>query len=230
MRLSVIVAAFNEEHAIGSTLADLHAHLPAETEILVVDGGKDRTGEVVEGWTDRLPGLRYIPHPNDRGKGHAIRTGIREATGDLHAQFDADGQFFAKDLLPLVEPLERGELDVVLGTRFATGSGRDADAAWSRSLGNRVVSGWASLLFGQRMTDVLAGIKAWTRASASAIDLRSDTYEYEVEIPCRAIRAGLRVGEVPVDTRAREEGESKVPVLRTGIRVLTATTRFRWQS
>lgn len=227
VRWSVIVAAFNEEDAIGGTLADLHAHVPGDAEILVVDGGTDRTGQVVAEWRDRLPGLRYIRHLDDRGKGHAIRTGIREATGALHAQFDADGQFFAKDLVALMAPLERGEMDVVLGSRFMEESGKDAAASWSRSLGNHVVSGWASLLFGQRMTDVLAGIKAWTSQAAGRIKLTSDRYEYEVEIPCRAILAGLRVGEVAVDTRAREEGESKVPVFRTGMRVLTATTRFR---
>ncbi|MCB1133562.1 MAG: glycosyltransferase family 2 protein [Verrucomicrobiae bacterium] len=228
VRFSVIVAAFNEEEAIGATLADLHAHVPPDTEILVVDGGTDRTGEVVAEWTGRLPGLRHIPHIGDRGKGHAVRTGIREARGAVQAQFDADGQFFAKDLAPLVAPIERGELDVVLGSRFLAESGKDKRAAWSRSVGNHIVSGWASLLFGQRMTDVMAGIKAWSNDAASRFELTSDRYEYEVEIPCRAIRAGLRVGEVAVDTKAREEGESKVPVFRTGMRVLAATTRFRW--
>lgn len=230
MRLSVIVAAFNEEKAIGATLADLHAHVPPETEILVIDGGHDRTGEVVRGWHERLPGLRYIQHENDRGKGHAIRTGIRGARGDVHAQFDADGQFFAKDLAPLIAPIERGELDVVLGSRFMVASGKDEAAAWWRSGGNHIVSGWASLLFGHRMTDVMAGIKAWSKVAAGRFELTSDTFEYEVEIPCRAIHAGLRVGEVPVDTRAREEGESKVPVFRTGMKVLAATTRFRWSA
>lgn len=221
------MAAFNEEEAISTTLADLHAHLPADTEILVIDGGHDRTGEVVAKWTDRLPQLRHIAHKNDRGKGHAIQTGIQEARGDIHAQFDSDGQFMAKDLADLIAPIERGELDVVLGSRFTANSAKDTEAAWTRSLGNHLVSGWASLLFGQRMTDVLAGIKAWSREAMERFELTSDTYEYEVEIPCRAIKAGLRVGEVAVDTRARELGESKVPVFRTGMKVLAATTRFR---
>lgn len=228
--LSVIVAAFNEEGAIGATLEDLREHLPAGSEVLVVDGGSDGTGEVVRAWMERWPELRYVAHADDRGKGHAIRTGMREARGAVQAQLDADGQFLAKDLAALVGPIMRGECDVVLGTRFVEGSGRDEEAGWTRNVGNLVVSGWASLLFGQRMSDVMAGIKAWSREVAEGIELCSDTFEYEVEIPTRALRAGFRVGEVPVSTRARVEGESKVPVFRMGMKVLVATTRFRWGS
>lgn len=227
VRLSVIIAAFNEEASIGATLDDLITHLPAGSEVLVVDGGNDRTGEVVESYMDRLHGLRYIQHLGDRGKGHAIRTGISEARGRVQAQFDADGQFLAEDLPAVIAPIERGDCDLVLGSRFSVGSGKDEDAAWTRNIGNWIVSGWASLLFGKRMTDVLAGVKAWTRQVGEQIELTSDTFEYEVEIPARAIQAGFRIREVPVATRARLDGESKVSVFRTGMKVLTATARFR---
>lgn len=226
--LSIIVAAFNEEDSIAATLEDLRVHLPAGTEVLVVDGGSDGTGAIVRDFTERMPGVRHLAHADDRGKGHAIRTGMREARGRVQAQFDADGQFLAKDLAALVEPIEAGVADVVLGSRFTAGSGRDEEAAWSRDLGNRVVSGWASLLFGARMTDVLAGIKAWSRDAVAVVEPRSDTFEYEVEIPARALRGGLRVTEVPVSTRARAAGESKVSVFRVGMKVLAATARFRW--
>jgi glycosyltransferase involved in cell wall biosynthesis len=225
--LSVIVAAFNEEASIGATLEDLARYLPPDSEVLVVDGGSDRTGEVVRGYADRVPGLRHIAHHDDRGKGHAIRTGMREARGEVQAQFDADGQFFAEDLAALAQPILDGRWDVSLGSRFTTGSGKDTQAHWSRDFGNGVVSAWASVLFGHRMTDVMSGIKAWRRDFARLDPLKSDRFEYEVEIPCRALRAGLRVHDVPVRTRARAEGESKVSVLPTGLRVLAATLRFR---
>jgi len=229
VRLTIIVSAFNEEDSIAATLADLQAHLPTDAEVLVVDGGSDRTGEIVRSIEPTFPGLRHIAHADDRGKGHAIRTGITEAQGQWMVQFDADGQFLAKDIATLVHALEADEADVVLGSRFMRESGSDEDAAWHRNLGNFLTSGWASLLFSHRMTDVLAGIKAWSREAANTIDLQSDTFEYEVEIPSRALRRGLRVIDRPVGTRARDAGESKVPVLRTGLKVLTATTRFRLQ-
>lgn len=227
--LTVIVAAFNEEDSIEATLEDLRPVLPEGAEVLVVDGGSDRTGEIVSTMEPGMPGLRHIAHRDDRGKGHAIRTGIREARGRLHLQFDADGQFLARDIPNLLEPLQSGIADVVLGSRFMPDSGTDKDAAWHRNLGNHITSGWASLLFLHPLSDVLAGIKAWTREAAGIIDLQSDTFEYEVEIPSRALRRGLRVLDRPVSTRARDAGESKVPVLRTGLKVLAATTRFRLQ-
>ncbi|HET6340287.1 MAG TPA: hypothetical protein VFG30_44065, partial [Polyangiales bacterium] len=76
-------------------------------------------------------------------------------------------------------------------------------------------------------TDVLAGIKAWTRPAIERIELRSNGYSYEVEIPMRAVRRGLRVIELPVTTRARHGGESNVDVFRVGTRMLFDISRFR---
>lgn len=227
--LSILVCAFNEEAAISGTLADLAEHAPRGCEILVVDGGNDRTGEIVRSLEPSMHGLRHVAHHGDRGKGHAVRTGISMARGRYQVQFDADGQFFARDIAQVIAPLAEGRADVVLGSRFLPASGADPEASLSRSLGNHVLSGWASLLFLHRMTDVLAGLKAWTAEAGRVIDLKSDRFEYEVEIPARALRRGLRVMDVPVSTRERGHGESKVPVVRTGLRVLTATARFRWE-
>lgn len=227
--ITIIVSAFNEQDAIAMTLADLAAHVPAGCEVLVIDGGNDRTGEIVRSLEPSFPGLRHVPHLNDRGKGHAVRTGIAMAKGRFHVQFDADGQFLAKDIPAMLAPLLDGSADVTLGSRFMPESGKDLEAAFLRDAGNHILSLWASLLFSHRMTDVLAGLKAWTAEAGEIMALQSDRFEYEVEIPARSLRRGLRVMDVPVHTRSRTEGESKVPIIRTGLRILTATAKFRWQ-
>lgn len=228
--ISIIVPAFNEEETIADCLRALAAVFPSGAEVLVVDGGKDRAAEVVAATAREISFVRYIRNENDRGKGHAIRTGIAHASGRFQAQFDADLQFSPSDLPRLLQPLYDDEADVVLGSRFRSESGRDAEAALSRTLGNQLVSGYMSLLFGQRLTDVLAGIKVWTRSAAEAFDLQMDGFSYELEIPAKAIRRGLRVREVPVKTRARRAGESKVNVLVEGLRFLRDATRFRFAS
>lgn len=225
---SIIVAAFNEEEMICPCLAAVAEIFPSGAEILVVDGGSDGTSRAVAEAARSIPFIHYIRNENDRGKGHAIRTGIAHARGKYHAQLDADLQFSPHDLPRLFQPLQAGEADVVLGSRFRRESGQDEEASVFRTLGNCAVSAYMSLLFGHRMTDVLAGIKAWTREAAAIIDLQTDGFSYELEIPAHAIRRGLRVTERPVATRARRAGESKVSEWKEGPRFIRDATRFRF--
>lgn len=227
--LSVLVATFDEEDTIEACVRRIAA-VPFEgaLEILVVDGGRDRTGEIVRRLEAELP-VRYVRNEGDRGKGHAIRTGCAAARGDVVAQIDADLQFLPEELPRLVAPIVEGRADVALGSRFARGSVRGPGSTpLLRTLGNKLASGYASLLFGHRMTDVQAGMKAWSRRAMERLGpLTSDGYAYEVEIPARALRAGLRVVDVPVTTEARAGGETKVNVVLDGLPLLVAITRFR---
>ena len=210
LSLSVIVAARNEEATIGECVARTLAAVPG-CEVLVVDGGADATEAIVRALSARHPSVRYIRNANDRGKGHAIRVGIEAARAPIMAQLDADLQFLPEELPALVAPIAAGRADVVLGSRFVARSRRlPGGAPPLRSLGNRVVSAWTSLLFLHRMTDVLAGIKAWSRPAIEAARPRIDGFAYEIEIPVRALRRGFRVVDVPVTTDKRRGGRSHV--------------------
>jgi glycosyltransferase involved in cell wall biosynthesis len=227
-RLTVIVAAFNEQETIESCVRRVFAVYPDDCELLVVDGGSDRTCDVVTRLAEEFSLLRYIHNDNDRGKGHAIRTGIEAAQSNFMAQIDADLQFLPEELPRLIEPIEADRADVTLGSRFLSESvRRKGSTPWFRTLGNRTASGYASILFGHRMTDVQAGMKAWTRRAAEAIDLKSDNYSYEVEIPVKALRAGMRVIDIPITTDARQGGETNVNVVVDGIPLLRDITLFR---
>ncbi|HUS40815.1 MAG: glycosyltransferase family 2 protein [Pirellulales bacterium] len=227
-QLTVIVAAFNEQATIAVCLERIVAVYPSDCEVLVVDGGSDNTRSEVQRVAQQHSGVRYVRNENDRGKGHAIRTGIAEARGDIHAQIDADIQFLPEELPQLIAPIEQGDADVTLGSRFMKDSvRRDGSTPPFRTLGNKTASLYASILFLHRMTDVQAGMKAWTRRAADLIDLKSDNYSYEVEIPVKALRHGLRVVDVPITTDARQGGETCVNVVSDGIPLLWDITRFR---
>jgi glycosyltransferase involved in cell wall biosynthesis len=226
--LSVIVATFNEEKTIAECVRRILAVFPDDCEVLVVDGGTDRTGEIVSALTAEFSGLRYVRNENDRGKGHATKTGIQAARGQIMVEIDADLQFLPEELPILIDPLKSGIADVALGSRFAKGSvRRPGSTPPLRTFGNKTTSLYASLLFCHRMTDVLAGMMAWTRRTIETIDLRSDNYSYEVEIPVKALRQGLRVVDVPVTTDSRQGGQSNVSVVVDGITILYDITRFR---
>lgn len=223
--LSVIIAAHDEEASIARCVERVLAVFPDDCEILVVDGGSDGTERVVRAIAALRPQVRYVRNEGDRGKGHAIRVGVAHARASIMAQIDADLQFRPEELPLLIAPLLAGVADVALGTRFTPGAQHGPGGSpLFRTAGNRVVSAWASLLFRQRMTDVLAGMKAWTRDAIDRIGLRFDDFSYEIEIPVRALRSGLRVVDVPVTTMAREAGQSHVNVVRDGARILLDTT------
>ncbi|MDQ8181908.1 glycosyltransferase family 2 protein [Pelagicoccus sp. SDUM812005] len=228
-KISVVVPAFNEEKSIAACLQELTTTLPADTEFLVVDGGSDQTAPIVRQAEAKDSRIRYCKNVGDRGKGHAIRTGIALARGDIIAFFDADLQFFSHDLLKLAEFLLEGHADVAIGSRFHPESPKDVKASLVRNCGNWLVSAYLSLLYGQRVTDALAGVKALTREAAGRIDLQSDSFEYEVEIIAKSLRHKLHLSELTIGTRNRAAGNSKVSVFQVGARILFAITRFRFE-
>ena len=227
--LSVIVSAFNEAASIAACIEQLRQSLPANSEILIVDGGTDETQAIVRDLMPQYPMLRNIHNENDQGKGHAVRAGIAQSHAPLIALFDADLQFLANDLPRMIAPLQHGEVDVTLGSRFLENDRDNPQASMLRDFGNRFFSLYASLLYGQRFTDVLAGTKAFTRKAAETMNLQSDTFEYEVEIIARSKKRGLRLVEVPISTRLRDEGSSKVSILKVGFKILVAMTRFKFE-
>lgn len=227
--LTVIVTTLNEEATIERCLRRILAVFPEQTEILVVDGGHDDTGRLVLELAQSYPAIHYIPNPNDRGKGHAMHVGLAAARGKFIAQIDADLQFLPEELPLLLAPLRQDQADVVLGSRFAAGAKRlPGSTPAIRTFGNWVTSGYASLLFGCRMSDVLAGMKAWKRIVTEQVRLVAENCSYDAELPVKAVRAGFRVLDIPITTDARQGGVSAIHVVRDGARILRDLTRFRW--
>ncbi len=228
MAVSVIVTTLNEEAVIERCLQRIIAALPATAEVLVVDGGHDLTGEIVQRLANELPAIRYIRNENDRGKGHAVHVGLGMACGDLVLQIDADLQFLPEEMSLLLNPLQLDQADLVLGSRFLRGAHRRPGSTPPlRSFGNWLVSWYATILFGKRMTDVLAGMKAWRRTVTDQIRLTTETCSYDAELPVKAVAAGFRVQDVAVTTDARQGGVSAIHVVRDGWRILWDLTYFR---
>ena len=166
-KVTIIISCFNEEANIEKCIRSVASAMP-ESEILVVHGGTDRTSEIATRLKTEIPAVRVVRNENDRGKGHAIRKGIECATHDVMAQFDADNQFFATDLPALVDPILEGRADVTLGSRFLPSADRSAyKPSFFRDYGNRTLSAYVGLLCGKKVTDVTAGVKAWTRSKPS---------------------------------------------------------------
>ncbi|NCA83231.1 MAG: glycosyltransferase family 2 protein [Opitutae bacterium] len=205
---TILIACRDEEDNIVPCLESVVSAMP-EAEVLVMDGGNDRTRERATVLAQKHPNIRIIPHLPDRGKGHAIRDGIALARAQAMAQFDADRQFDAADLPALLAPVQAGLCDLCVGSRFLPGSSwTTSRPSLCRDFGNRLLAGWVSLLTGRRATDVTSGMKAWSRTAIAQIDFRDEGYCYEAEIVVRAARLGLRIREIPVRYSSRVAGVS----------------------
>lgn len=233
-KVTIIISCFNEEANIEKCIRSVASAMP-ESEILVVHGGTDRTSEIATRLKTEISAVRVVRNENDRGKGHAIRKGIECATHDVMAQFDADNQFFATDLPALVDPILEGRADVTLGSRFLPSADRSAyKPSFFRDYGNRTLSAYVGLLCGKKVTDVTAGVKAWTLKAIQAIDLTDDKYSYEAEIVVRAFRLGLRVKDIPVRYSSRSAGESmhtsSMKVIIAGLTIMKNCLSYRFRS
>jgi glycosyltransferase involved in cell wall biosynthesis len=206
-RTVAVVPAYNESGAIGGVIREIKAFDPAIDVVVVDDHSSDETARVA-----RAAGARVIPLPFNLGIGGAVQTGFRFALRngyDTAVRLDGDGQHAAAELARLLAPLERGEADIVTGSRFADGNGSYRPPL-ARRMGIHWFARLVSLLTRRRVTDTTSGFQALNRR---AIALFADEYptDYpEVEGTLLVLRSGLRLVEVPVRMRDREHGASSI--------------------
>jgi glycosyltransferase involved in cell wall biosynthesis len=219
-RIAAIVPAFQEEVAIGGVVSEIRATgLPIDV-VVVDDASTDRTAEVAS-----AAGATVLRLPFNVGIGGAVQTGLRYARDEGYARavrLDGDGQHVAAELPTLLAPLERGEADLVIGSRFADGSGSYRPPL-ARRIGIRVFARLVSLLGRQSVTDTTSGFVALDRA---AIELFAAEYPHdypEVEATLVALRSGLRLAQVQVEMRERASGSSSITFLRSVYYVVKVT-------
>jgi dolichyl-phosphate beta-glucosyltransferase len=203
--LSIIVPAYNEEHRLPPTLDRLHAFLSAQRlryEIVIVDdGSKDKTCDVVEAAMTRIPNLRLVRQLPNRGKGAAVRRGMLAARGQIRVMCDADCSMPPEQLPRLLAPLVACKAEIAIGSRYADGAKTDVKqpfyrVLWSR-LANKVIQ--RSLVPGIR--DTQCGFKAFTAEAARDLFKRGkiDGWAFDLEILALARRRGFAIEEVGVE-------------------------------
>jgi glycosyltransferase involved in cell wall biosynthesis len=202
--ISVIIPALNEEEPIAAVVRDcLTTGLPGE--VIVVDNGStDRTSDRAE-----AAGAKVVLEPM-AGYGRACAAGVRALSPncDLVVFLDGDGSDCPEFMSQLVEPIQRGEQDFVIGSR--TRGKRESGSMNFQQVFSGRVAGWLlGLLYGVRYTD-MCPFRAIRRDALEKLGMRELTYGWNLEMQMRAARAGLRILEVPVNHRCRTGGESKV--------------------
>jgi glycosyltransferase involved in cell wall biosynthesis len=211
-RRLAIVPARNEEDAVGGVVAELRAFDPELDVVVIDDGSTDATAERAA-----AAGAAVVRLPYNLGIGGAVQTGFKYALSrgyETVVRLDGDGQHDPQQIPQLLAPLERGEADVVVGSRFA-GEDGGYTPPFARRAGIRWFARVVSLLTRQKLTDTTSGFQA---VNARAIRLFAADYPHdypEVEAAVMVVRHRLRIVEVPARMRGRETGSSSITALRS---------------
>jgi SAM-dependent methyltransferase len=222
LKLSVVIPVFNEAGTIGEVLRRVLA-TPFEKEVIVVDDGStDATLEILERIGD--PVVRVFRHSANRGKGAALRTGFKAATGDFVIVQDADLEYDPRDYAALLEPLISGDADVVYGSRFI-GSPRRVLFFW-HAVANKALTTLSNMLTNLNLTDIETGYKAFRLSVVRRLALRSNGFSVEPEITAKIARLGCRIYEVPISYRGRTYAEGKKTTWSDGVAAAAAIVRY----
>ncbi len=220
--ISVVIPAYNEEASIGPTLEKLQAVLKAEGrtfELLVVDDGStDATAQIAADC-----GATVLHHPYNMGNGAAVKTGLRQAKGEVIALLDADGQHPPEDLPRLLELSSR--YDLVVGARNPA-----SHASWIRRWGNKAYNWLASYITGREIEDLTSGFRVIkSRVAKKFIYLLPNGFSYPTTITLAVLKAGYSLKYVPISANQRQ-GKSKLNTAPEAIRflgiILKVTTLF----
>ena len=215
-----VVPAYNEAGAIGKVVEEIGTCGIALDVVVVDDASTDETASVA-----RTAGATVLELPFNVGIGGAVQAGFRYARDEGYpsaVRLDGDGQHDARELPKLLAPIEHGEADLVIGSRFVDGGGSYRPPL-GRRIGIRVFARLVSVLGGQRVTDTTSGFLALDR---KAIELFAAEYPHdypEVEATLVALRSGLRLAQVQVEMRERETGSSSITLLSSVYYVIKVT-------
>ena len=220
--VSIVIPAMNEAASIAEVVTRLRAHAAWHVIIVVDDGSTDATADRA-----RYAGARVIRHPYNKGNGAAVKTGLRDATGEFVLIVDADGQHQPEDASRLVDPL--GEFDLVVGARSGA-----SQASLPRRAGNALLGRLAGYLAGRTIPDLTSGFRAARRAHLlEFLHLLPNGFSTPTTTTLAFLRAGYNVAFVPVEARPRV-GRSKIRFARDGakfflilLRVITIFSPLR---
>jgi glycosyltransferase involved in cell wall biosynthesis len=212
-KLSIVVPVFNEEATILQVLARLQC-LPLPTEIIVVDDcSTDNTRQLLAD-VEASADIQVIHKPCNEGKGAALRTGFRHASGNVVVVQDADLEYDPRDIPALLKPLVEDQADVVYGSRFL--HEKPADPSLLHRLGNGLLTWSSNMLTGLRITDMETCYKAFRRDVLGSFEIQQNRLGFEPEVTAKLARRRYRLREVPIGYNARSYAEGK----KIGIRDL----------
>jgi glycosyltransferase involved in cell wall biosynthesis len=232
MLLSVLMPVYNERKMlsdiVGRVLAVQLPEVIRSLEIVVVDdGSSDGSRDILMQWAGRDPRVRVFLHDENRGKGAAIRTAIREARGDIAVFQDADLEYDPAEYSKLLVPILTKGADVVYGSRFASSQFRRVLFFW-HSLGNCVLTTLSNMLNDLNLTDMETCYKMFRMSVLKTIPIRSNGFGIEPELTAKVAKRKLVIYEVPISYAGRTYAEGKKIGLRDAFVALWVMLKYKF--
>ncbi|MBC7928451.1 MAG: glycosyltransferase family 2 protein [Bryobacteraceae bacterium] len=227
--MSVVVPAYNEE----ATLASITEKLLLVSELLEIvivdDCSSDGTAAVCENLARRDSRIRFVRHPANKGKTEALKTGFALTSGSIVIVQDADLEYDPQEIPAVIDPILKGQADVVFGSRFLV---RKAARVlyFYHFLANKSLTFLSNVLTNLNMTDVETGYKAFRGEIIRSMVITSSGFGFEIEVTAKVAKLGCAIYEVPISYYGRTYEQGKKIGMRDGIQALWLIFRYNWFS
>jgi dolichyl-phosphate beta-glucosyltransferase len=228
---SIVIPAYNEGARLGATLEKVVGYVRQQrwdAEVIVVnDGSRDNTTEIVRGFAEKNPAVRLVENPGNRGKGYSVRNGMLNARGEVVVFSDADLSSPIEEMPKLLVAIAAGA-DIAIGSRWLRAELQTRRQSLHRQVFGRIFNVLLRIILGLQFADTQCGFKAFTRRAAQTILplQRIERWGFDPEILFLARKFGFRVEEVPV--LWGHSGDTRIHPLIDGARMFQEMLRIRW--
>jgi glycosyltransferase involved in cell wall biosynthesis len=225
VKLSIIIPVYNEKANIAAVIDAVKAVDLSKEIIVVDDGSTDGTSEILESYKDDET-IRIHSSMLNFGKGTAIRVGLKYATGDIIVIQDADLEYDPLQIPELINPIMRGDAEVVYGSRF---KGSIKGMKFANWLANRILVIAANILYRAGITDEATCYKAFRADVIKSLSLKCTRFEFCPEVTAKIRKRGIKIAEIPIKYQGRTVAEGKKVSWKDGFEAIWVLIKYKFK-